>query len=418
MQLFNIDLWQEIFATLRRHKLRTALTAFGVFWGIFILVVLMGAGKGLQNGAEINFPSITNSVYLWSSRPTSMPYKGLGTGRTVIFTVEDLNQIKLKIPDIKGIGAINYLGNVYAVNGSRAESFNFQGVHPETLLANGMHAVTGRMMNQLDVDQKRKVVVIGSRVREVLFAEDEQVIGKYILIRGLRFLVVGVVAHSATNDGAKADEATMFIPHSTLMSIFNQGNQVHSIVVISKLGVNATITEQKVKKLLMDRHKVNPEDHGVVGSFNVQEQLEQVKGLFTSIRLFSWLVAIGTLIAGVVGVGNIMMIAVKERTKEIGIRKALGATPKSIISMIVQESMLITFFAGYLGLVVGVLLIESIAIVMKTLGADSSTFSRPEIDFSVAVMAIIVLLVAGMIAALLPARKAAKVDPVIALQDQ
>jgi ABC-type antimicrobial peptide transport system, permease component len=273
----------------------------------------------------------------------------------------------------------------------------------------------GRYLNRFDLMEERKSVVIGRRVKELLFEEDESPIGQRIKILGVQFQVVGVVEPSALNNWAQRELTRIYMPQYTLRKAFNQGSQVHSFSVTPVSGVDAAIVEKNVTNLLLRRHRVHPDDKGVIGSWNSQAQYDRVQSLFTGIAFFSWFVAIGTIIAGVVGVGNIMLITVKERTKEIGIRKALGATPASIISAIVQESLAITFLAGYAGLVAGVLVVE----LVDTFASDpNTTFLNPEISFSTAIWAILVLLFAGAVASILPARRAANVNPVVALQDE
>lgn len=418
MSFLDRETWQEIFATLQRHKLRTALTSFGVFWGIFMLVTMMGAGKGLQNGVESQFIAIKNAVFVWSGRPTSIPYKGLGNGRRIHFSTDDLQWLQEKVPGIDGIGATVWLGSPLTTFEGQGQAYSLQGVHPQTLAVKGFNIDAGRLMNELDIERQRKVVLIGNEVAAQLFPHHIKPVGQTLLIRGMPFLVVGVISPNAQNDWARSDASRIFVPHSTALRAFNLGKQVHAMVILPSAAHSAYDVQDDVKRELYERHRVHPDDPGVLGFSNIQERFDQMQGFFTGITLFIWTVAIGTIIAGVVGVGNIMLIAVKERTKEIGIRKALGATPAAITGMIVQEAMLITFVSGYAGLVAGVLLLESTASLMAYLGANGESFRNPEIDFGVALMAVIVLLAAGALAAWLPAKKAAAVNPVVALQDQ
>ncbi|WP_075187109.1 ABC transporter permease [Teredinibacter haidensis] len=414
MQLFDRDFWLEIFDSVRRHKLRTFLTAFGVFWGIFMLVNLLAAGNGLRNGSKASMGKLTNSVHIWSGRPTSIPYKGLIKGRYIRMNDGDIEAIK-QMDDIDVVAPNNGIGDHFVSRGVKGDTFTISGIWPIELDVKGYRLIEGRFLNQLDLLERRKTVVIGERVREILFDKDEQAIGGLIKMWGVPFQVVGVIAPSALNDWAQRDLNRVYMSQYTLRKTFNQRNDVHVIMVTPKKGVHAAVVEARVIRLLKERHRIHPDDNGVIGSWNAQKNFERVEGLFSGIKLFSWFVAIGTIIAGVVGVGNIMLITVKERTKEIGLRKAIGATPVSIISSIVQEALVITFFAGYLGLVVGVLTVE---LTSKFAQSANSTFMNPEISFSTAILAIGVLLVAGALASILPARKAARVNPVIALQDE
>lgn len=416
--MIDIDKWQEIFSTLKKHKLRTALTAFGVFWGIFMLVVLLGATKGFQNGVEAQFDVAKNAVFVWTQR-TSIPYKGLKPGRFINLKNDDIQAIRQNIPEVEVIAPRNNLSGEFTV--SRKEknaSFQVYGDYPDFIKVEPKKMMKGRFINKFDIDEKRKVAVIGTRIIEELFAKDEDPIGEYISIKGIFFKVVGTFESTQKGERAVGDQQTIYIPNTAMQQAFNQGNNISWFGLIPKEGVPSAVVETKVKELLMSRHNVAPDDFKAFGSNNVERQYEQVQGLFMGMTGFSWLVSIGTIIAGIVGVGNIMLIIVKERTKEIGIRKALGAKPWSIISMILQESLFLTAVSGYFGLVVGVALIEGISYALKKFNAESDFFARPEINFSVALSAIIVLVVAGTLAGLIPATKAAKVNPVVALKDE
>lgn len=420
--MIDLDKWQEIYLTIKRHKVRTLLTAFGVFWGIFMLVALLGAGKGLERGVMDDFGDVTNIIYLWVGNATQLPYKGLSKGRWIRYTDADIEAIQSRIKDVELAKDINRLGNYnsahYVVRGKNSGSFSVTGTHENMEAWRSIRVIQGRYVNRRDMMNKRKIAVIGTRVREVLFKPDEDPVGESINIRGVYFKIVGVFKPRSSGDNAQRDAETIFIPNSTLRYAFNQSDFVGLILVRPKLGVPALAVESRIKKLLMDRHKVHPDDAAVIGSYNMQEQYDKVQGLFTGITLFSWLVAIGTIMAGAIGVGNIMLIVVKERTREIGLRKALGATPASIVAMIVQESVVVTAVAGYTGLFVGVLLLEFVSTLMDQAGLGGDTFSKPEIDFKTALIAVAVLIISGVLAAVLPAAKAAAVDPILALQDE
>ncbi|WNO09784.1 ABC transporter permease [Teredinibacter sp. KSP-S5-2] len=418
MQVFDLDLWQEIVDTLKRHKLRTALTAFGVFWGIFMLVTLMGAGKGLKNGAVSNWGNQLNTITFWKGRATTIPYMGLDTGRDIMLKHSDVEFLVKKIPEIKYVAPYIGADNIYVSYKGRADSYSISGYPPIISKIQGFELLQGRFLNALDEKEKRKVGIIGRKVRDTLFPNGEDPIGKAITYRGMQLTVVGVFQPSAKNEWQQRDSSKIFAPYATLKQALNIADRIYSLTVVPVEGVHASVLEKKIKKALLEKNRVHPDDWNTIGSYNSQKDLDQVNALFGGIQAFSWVVAIGTIIAGAVGVGNIMLIAVKERTKEIGLRKAIGATPMSIVSMIVQESLLITFISGYFGLFLGVILVETIANVMMAQGSNSTTFANPEIDFVTALTALGVLLLAGMFAAWLPAQKAAKIDPAIALQDQ
>jgi len=417
MHILDRDIWQEIFDSLSRHKLRSFLTAFGVFWGIFMLVNLLGVGRGLRNGTEAQM-GLKNAIYLWSGRSTSIPYKGLSKGRNIRMNDGDIEALRKGIPGLDVVAPGNGMGLQFTVRGTKNDSFDIDGVWPIELETKGYKLVEGRFLNQLDLRDERKNVVIGERVREVLFDRNEDPLGEYIRILGVQFKVVGVISPMALNRWAQRDLSKIFVPHSTLRRTFNQRDVIHRFLLTPKPGVSSERVEQQAISILQRRHRVHPKDKAVFGSYSAEKDVRRVEQLFTGISAFSWFVAIGTIVAGVVGVGNIMLISVKERTKEIGIRKALGATPGVIVGSILQESLVITFFAGYSGLVVGVLTVEGVGKLATMFNGDSGTFMNPEISFGTAIAAIVVLLIAGALASILPARKAALVDPVIALQDE
>lgn len=420
--LIDVEKWREIFSTLSQHKLRTGLTAFGVFWGIFMLTILLGAGKGLENGVIEDFKTVPPTAWIWSQSKTQIPYKGMPVGRTITLKAEDVDAIRINVPSVGKIYAQNSVGiwggsPAYTVYKDRNGSFSIQGTHAGMMNIHQQSMVEGRYINEIDDDKHRKVAIIGARVKTQLFRPGEKVIGADIRISGISFQVVGVYKTSDTNPGS-TEEEKIYIPNDTLRYAFNQVSWVGSFVVLPKPGLHAAVAEQDVKNYLAEKNKVDPKDLGVFGSFNLQNEFDKIYGLFTGIKVFSWVVAIGTIMAGAIGVGNIMLIVVKERTREIGLRKALGATPSSIITMIMQEAVFITAVAGYCGLVVSVFILEGVSALMDASGGKAGMFRHPEVDFKTAIMALIVLIIAGVLASLLPAAKAASVNPIVALQDE
>lgn len=414
----ELEQWREIGESLKRHKLRTSLTAFGVFWGIFMLVVLLGAGRGLENGITANFGQVTNAVYLWSARPTHQPYDGLPKGRRITLKPRDAELIRARLSDevafVAGFNRVGGYGNdQYITRGDASGTFTVRGSHPGMAHLHSL-SVTGRFINSIDHRDKRKVAIIGRGVREVLFAPWEEPIGQDLNIHGIHFRIVGTFTSLATGESAAQEEEVIFIPNRTLRHTFNQAGWIGALNIIPQPGHHAERVEEQIRTLLQDYHRVHPDDRAVFGSWNTQTYYDRVQGLFTGIRGFSWLVAVGTILAGAIGVGNVMLIVVSERTREIGIRKALGATPGSIVAMVVLESLTLTAVAGYLGLVAAVALLETAS--QHLPGSD--IFGQPEIEFGTAMSAIAVLMVTGLLAAWLPASKAAGVDPILALQDE
>ncbi len=415
--MIDLDRWQEIFFTLKQHKLRTALTAFGVFWGMFMLVIMLGAGNGLQNGAMKSMGGQTNTVYMWSSGRTQIPYKGLPTGRRVTLSDQDIEALR-RLPELELFSAQNNLGgwqiDQYIVRKDKTGTFETIGVEPDAFKIAGYTIASGRSINQNDFDERRKLVVIGNAVREVLFEPEETVVGEELKIGGINFTVVGVFETTSANPG---EPEKIMMPNSTLRTTFNQMGWIGHVQMTPAEGYSSAELADKARALIYERHSVHPDDKGPLGSFNLQKEYDKIQALFAGIQVFTWVVAIGTIFAGVVGVGNIMLIVVKERTREIGVHKALGATPWNIIRTILQETLFLTIVSGYFGLVVGVFLLEGVTAMLESSGGVKM-FSNAEIDFGTAAIALITLVVSGALAAILPATKAARIDPILALQDE
>ena len=413
--MFDLDKWQEILGTVRRHKLRTGLTAFGVYWGIFMLAVLLGAGRGFRNGVEKEFDVAKNAVFIWSQR-TSVPFAGLKVGRFIPFTNDDVAALVREVPEAAVILPRSSLDGTFSVQyGTKSSSFSVNGEYPGYPAVKALNLTGGRFLNEPDIRERRKVAVIGDRVAEVLFGSAEP-LGQQIRIKGIYFLVVGRFKAGGKPENAQEEAQTIIIPLTALQNTFNQVNRVGYFAFIPKPGIPAAVVETKAKQVLARQHKVAPTDERAFGSANVEEEYARVQGLFTGISGFSWLVSIGTILAGIIGVSNIMLIVVKERTKEIGIRKALGATPWSIVSLIVQESIVITAVAGLFGLLIGTALMAGINSLIA--GQDVGFFANPQVDVGVAIAAVALLVVSGALAGLVPALKAAQVQPVVALKDE
>lgn len=420
--MFDWDKWQEIINSLQKQKLRSGLTAFGVFWGIFMLVILLGFGTGFGNKIEAIFGDAKNVVIFWPSNTTQLSFEGLGKGRSVKFTEADVEAIRQKVSSVGTVDGKNNLGMwgaaQYVVYGNESGSFSVNGSHPGWEPFEFLKVIEGRYVNALDEKEKRKVAVIGTRVQEVLFKEGKNPIGEAINVNGVQFIVVGIYKSTEPGDGAQQANGKIILPNQTLRYAFNQLDAFQMIFFTPAPGYSAFDVEREVKKLLYERHRIHPDDSGVIGGFNMEQIYQQNKGLVAGIIGFSWMVAIGTIIAGVIGVGNIMLVVVKERTREIGLRKAMGATPTNISLMIIHESLVITVVAGYAGLVAGVFLLEGIRALLVAMGQGEGIFASPFIDINIALMALSVLVVSGVLAALLPARKAASVNPITALQDE
>jgi len=418
--MFDLDHWKEILNALAGNKLRTFLTAFGVFWGIFFLMIMMGSGNGLRNGITQNFEgSATNAFFVWS-RSTTLPYRGLPPGRRFNLDNSDTETIRQQVPEAAIIAPRNQLGGFRSgnevVRGKHAGAFNVMGDHPEIKFFEAIDLVDGRFINRIDILDKRKVAVIGNRVRTVLFEREEEPVGEHIRINGVYFKVVGVFASGSPGDERDRDEQTIYIPFSTFQRAFNFGDQVSWFAVASSSEVPASVAEQKVLSLLKRRHQINPDDDRALGHFNLEEEYEQVQGLFGGIRVLIWIVGIGTLAAGVIGVSNIMLVIVRERTHEIGVRRAIGATPLNIIVQILMEATLLTGVAGYLGLIAGMALTDFVSYTLANEGASTEMFMNPGVEIATAMKALAILVVSGLLAGVIPARRAVALSPVQALR--
>lgn len=418
--MFDYDKWQEIFISIQHNKLRTLLTMFGVFWGIFMLLLLLGAGRGLEKGVNFNFGGwATNSGFVWTRR-TTIPFKGLKPGRFIRLTNEDTKAIRQGVSDLEYLSPRNQLGGFRGGNNvsrkNKAGAFNVYGDEPAFHHIQKMDFEAGRFINDLDISGNRKVAVIGADAKEILFKDEERIIGESIKINGVYFMVVGIVQSKRAGEEAEEDNQSIFVPLSTFQVAFNAGNRIGWYAFTAQQGVPVSIVEEQIKDVLRQRHSIHPDDTAALGSANLEEEHDKLMGLFTGIRTFIWIVGIGTLLAGIVGVSNIMLIIVKERTREIGIRKSLGATPWSIITMILQESVTLTAIAGYVGLISGIALLETISYFMQSSDFESGMFHPPDVNISIALASLAIIVICGTLAGLIPARKAAGISPVEAMR--
>jgi len=414
--MFNIERWQEIFEAIAKNKLRTFLTGISVASGIFILVILLGAGKGLQNGIEKQFEQdAAGLIQIWTGT-TTKEYKGLNPGRKVQFRNSDYSQSVQKFDDqldLKASG-YNFWGGSFTY-GKESGSYQYRGVDPDYGQIENISIVQGRFVNNNDLANNEKVAVIGMKIKTDLF-KDKQALGEEVLINQISFKIIGVF----TDPGGEREEVRAYLPRTTVQKTFGGGDKISNLFFTLKktqdydeaLAQSKKFT-QDIKDMLKNKNMVAPNDDSGIGIYNSVEDAKQFYDLNLYIRLFFWWVGICTIIAGVVGVSNIMLIIVKERTKEIGIRKALGASPISIISMILHESIFITTIAGFTGLLASLLLLELVGPMIQ-----SEYFRNPEVDFSVALTTLLLLIFAGAMAGFFPAYRAAKIKPIIALRDE
>lgn len=423
MGFFDADKWQEIYFALKQNKLRTFFTAFGVFWGIFMLIIMLGSGKGLNNGATQGMGDMaTNSMFMWTQQ-TTIPYKGFPRGRRYSFNNDDTKALKDNIPEIEYIAPRLQVfsrgeNSNNVVRGERTAAFTIQGDYPEYNLIDPSNILQGRYINNLDIENKRKNIVIGTRVFDEMFESNEDPIGNYLRIQGVYFKVVGVVSSKKNDRQAERENSQIVMPFTTMQQTYNMGNRVGWYSITAKKEYQSSVVLDKAKELMKVRHSIAPDDDRAIGSFNLEEEFRKMTTLFTGIDALIWIVGIGTLLAGVIGVSNIMLIVVKERTKEIGIQRAIGATPVLIKTQIILESVFLTTIAGYIGLVLGVGLLELINNILIQTNASTDMFNNPEVDFNKAIFALFILVFSGALAGLIPAQRAVQMKPIDALRDE
>jgi len=409
----DLDTWQEIFDTLRRNKLRTVLTGFAVAWGIFMLIVLLGSGQGLAEGIQYQFrDDAVNSIWA-SSGQTTKPYKGLQPGRKIQLVNQDYKDVLQRVNGIEYSSArFMIFGNQQVNYKNEWGSFTIRAVHPGHQKIEETEVLQGRYIDRYDIEQNRKVALLGLLVKDALF-HDEPALGKEIRINGIAFKVVGVF----DDDGSDSERELIYLPITTAQRTFNGANKINQILYTTGAATvpQADRMADTTRQILSVNHTFDPDDPRAIFLRNNLDNFERFLGLMTGIRIFVWIVGIGTLIAGVVGVSNIMLVAVKERTKEIGIRKAIGATPRSVIGLVLKESILITAVAGYLGLVLGVGVLQAVSAMLPP---DASFFRNPHVDLGTALAATALLVVSGAVAGFFPARRAATVKPVTALREE
>ncbi|MBF0278399.1 MAG: ABC transporter permease [SAR324 cluster bacterium] len=420
--MFDQDNWQEIVSTLKRNKLRSLMTAFGVFWGLLMLIVMLGSGSGLEHGVSKRFNDrATNSTYLWT-RKTSKPYLGFPRGRRFQFENDDIQSLRHKIPEIEYLAPRNSLGGHQGANNvvrnGKVGAFTIYGDYPDVQHIQLLTMTKGRFINELDLAEKRKVAVIGTRVYKILFDKGEDPIGKYIQVKGIFFRVIGVFKTNRSGDDEEEHTQTVFIPFSSFQQAFNYGNRIGWFAITSIKGVPVSEVEKKAIALLARNHQIAPDDQQAFGFWNAEKEYNKINGVFFGINALVWFVGVSTLLAGVIGVSNIMLIVVKERTREIGIRRAVGATPFSIISQILLETICLTSIAGYFGLVLGVAGIELLASLIARGQIKMDMFDKPQVDFQMACIALLVLIFSGALAGLIPAHKAVSIKPVEAIHTE
>ena len=411
--LFDSDTWQEIYGSIRKNKIRTGITIIGVLWGIFLLIVLLGATRGLENSFKNAFGNLaTNSVFVWT-QSTDTPFKGFQKGRRFRLTMNDINVLKSEYSEeIKLLAPRNQTMNLIVRN-FKSGTFKVSGDFPILDQIQKKKLILGRFLNDNDILSISKVAVISEDMQKQLFDKEEMSIGQYVKINNINYKVVGVYEPSNT---INFDGDTAYIPFSTFKKVYNTSDKIDWMMITANDGINIEQMEKDVLLTLKNLHKVHPEDKRAFGSVNLGKEIGRLIGFLTGMQFLTWFVGIATLIAGVFAIGNILLITVKERTKEIGIRRALGATPKSIRQQIILESVFLTSTAGMLGIVFGAFVLY----IMDTAfgqGPDA-TLINPTVNIPIILIASTLLIVLGTLIGLIPAHMATQLKPIEALREE
>lgn len=419
--MFSRDKWNEVLESITSNLFRTILTAFGVFWGIFILVILLAAGKGLENGVTKNFSGLaTNSMFMWA-QTASKPYNGLPKGRRYNFKLDDVESIKSEVQGLRYVSPRNQLGGFGGANnvvrGLKSGGFNVYGDYPDIINQEPTTILSGRFINQNDIDQKRKVAVIGEGVVKELYELDEEVLGSYVKIQGVNFMVIGTFKRKGFGGGdSEEEQKQIYIPFTSFSQAFNQGFNVGWMAITAEDQYSITELKGQVFDVIKKKHSIHPEDDRAIGNFDLFEQFNKINGLFDVLSIISFAVGFLILLSGVIGISNIMLIVVKERTNEIGVRRALGATPWQIRGQILFESVFLTIIAGMAGIVFATLILYGVNSFLPEDG--DIMFANPSVDLGTVVIALTVLIISGLLAGLIPAQNAIKIRPVDALRTE
>ena len=418
--MFSKDRWKEILEVLSSNVMRTVATAFGVGWGIFILIILLAAGQGLENGIRQDFNGVaTNTMFMWT-QTTSMAYQGLPEGRTFDFKLKDVELLRQNIPELRIVSPRNSIrmgeeDNV--IRGTETGRYRVFGDYPEIIQQRPMYVAHGRFLNHNDIEARRKVVVIGDGIRNDLYEKAEEVLGTYLKISGVNFMVVGTYKDKASDGGGENSEREIYMPFTAFSQAFNRADNVGWMAITAKDGSSISELSEAVINTVKQSRKVHPDDERAIGFFDLYEQFNRVESLFGALRFVAYFVGILVLISGIIGISNIMLIVIKERTKEIGIRRALGENPWSIRLQIIMESIFLTIVSGMIGIIFGALFIFGINTLLDSVG-PVDMFLNPSVSLGVVVSALLILIISGLLAGFIPANSAIRVRPIEALRTE
>lgn len=418
--MFDLDNWQEIWVTITRNKIRSILTGFGVFWGIFMLIILIGIGNGFKGGINKVVDGFApNSCFFWSEN-TSEAYKGFRKGRSWTINNRDLELIRQKARSVEYISPTLF-GNQSdknVVRGQKSGSYTIKGIYPAQFMLEKQNILYGRVINDIDVHDMRKVCVIGKEIYETLFEKGEDPIGNYIRVNGIYFQVIGVVSPISQIQVGGESQTTVALPFNTMQQAFNTGDVIHFVGCTAKPGYPASVVEQEVKDIVKKNHDISPTDEKAMGSFNAEKEFLMFQNLFLGVDFLILFVGLGALLSGIIGISNIMLVTVRERTREIGVRRALGAKPPIIVKQILSESLVLTTIFGLMGFVFGVFILEVVRKIMTMGGPSEGFFIPPFVSFNTAIAALSILVVAGLMAGLLPALRALSIKAIDAIREE
>ncbi|MDR2894971.1 MAG: ABC transporter permease [Alistipes sp.] len=423
MKFFDTDSFQEIWATITRNKFRSIATGFGVFWGLFMLIVLIAVGNKLKQGMMSQVQGVSENSVLFMTQRTTEAYKGYRKGRYWSLDVRDIDLIRERSNTVKDISPMLFGGggDRNTVRGMKSGTYQFSGVYPTYFDMMPTRVDSGRRFNEMDVAERRKVCVIGEAVYETLFDPGENPLGEFIRMDGIYFQVVGVIGGG--NGGIQIGgpiEEQIFLPFTTAQMMFRRDDGFEILMCTTRDGVAASELETEIRALVGNAHGISPTDNGALMTLNLEEMFKMFRGLFTGINILMWIVGLGALFSGIIGISNIMLVTVRERMREIGVRRALGAKPTDIIVQIMSESFVLTAIAGMMGFLLGVA--TSLGVEKMSMGGDGgppvTLISEPLVSFDLALAAMAVLVASGVVAGLLPAMKALTIKAIDAIRDE
>ena len=417
---FDLDSWQEIWTTITRNKFRSFLTGIGVLWGIFMLLGLLAIANGFRGGVYTLVDGFEKNACFFSSSPTNEPYMGYKKGRFWTLSNKDVERVKetaLSVEDVAP-GLIDVPSNKNVIKDNNSGSFSIRGIYPSQFVVEKQNVLFGRIFNDIDIEYEKKVCIIGKEVYEALFAVNEDPVGQYIEVKGFNFKVIGVISPVSQIAIGGDVQLTVFIPFTTMQRLFNKGDIVHYFACTAKEGYNANMLEQEVKGILQKAHFISPTDEKAIKCFNAEAEFMSFHNLFEGVDVLIWVVGLGSLFSGIIGVSNIMLVTVRERTREIGIRRALGASPSEIVRQIMSESFVLTTVFGLVGVILSIWTFKIIRMEMAKYSFEDVLFLPPYITFDVVIAALGVLCLAGLIAGLIPSLRAMSIKAIDAIREE